>query len=103
MTGERKNMETIIRKLDPENLNRTMWVDIKNEMAWMTVFFFILGFGLLHCCVYNKEAAWQEAYQNRVYTAPEPEWQIGVPGQPLGYGCQNFGLSEDSEYWVGCN
>ena len=73
--------------------------EIKNDIAWMIILFFIIGFGMIHCAVYNSTAVWQEAYQNRVYTAPDPEWPICTPGQPLGYGCKNFGLAENSEYW----
>ena len=77
-----------------------MWAEIKTEITWKVILFFIIGFGMIFCEVYNTEAIWQEAYQNRVYTAPDPEWPICTPGQPLGYGCKNFGLSKNSEYWV---
>ena len=74
--------------------------EIKSEAAWKVMFFIILFFGLALCDISNRESTWRQAYQSRVYTAPEPEWPKDVPGQPLGYGIKNLGLARNSEHWI---
>jgi len=74
--------------------------EIKSDIAWKVMFFIILFFGLILCDISNRESIWQEAYKNRVYTAQAPEWPKDVPGQPLGYGNKNLGLTQNSEYWI---
>lgn len=73
--------------------------EIKEEVIYVFILVVILEFGLFLCDISNRQSMWEEAYRNHVYTAPEPEWPKDVPGQPLGYGHKNLGLTQKSEYW----